>query len=203
MRNYLLIILFFLSIRANAQEIFLVQEIKRDLVQSMPNPFSIIGKNCQNYIVSCDNGEIRRSSDCKFIVYPKNIGAAKITIHTKSGKLVSEEKYHVKSVEFILNINGSDKKIFAVDHFIKSARFQLYSNDLMCSSFSWNANFETVIVEDNKKTIINAHSKDGNLDELKEKMKSLKPGNIIIFHKIKVLIENNEYNVSDIVLEII
>ncbi|MDR6967787.1 hypothetical protein J2X31_001799 [Flavobacterium arsenatis] len=202
MRNYLILLLL-LGYSSNAQEISLVLERKQNLIQSIANPITIFDKNCRNYVVTTDNGKIEQNNaDCKFVIFPDSIGVAEIRIYNKSGKLIAKENYRVKAPEFFLNINGFEKIINDVNRFSKSARLELFSDDLECINFSWDASFELVIVEENKKTRIPAHSRNGSLDKLKEHFTSLKSGDILFFHTIKITIDNKEFKVSDIVLEI-
>jgi len=202
MKNYLLLLLF-LTCTGNAQEISLLLERKQNLIQSISNPIVILDKNCRNYVVTTNNGKIEQNNaDCKFVIYPDSIGVAEIRVHNKSGKLIAKENYRVKAPEFSLNIHGFEKRINDVTHFSKSARLELLSNDLVCLDFSWEANFELIIVGENKKTRILVHSSNGNLNELKEHFASLNSGDILLFHTVKITIYDKKINLSDIVLEV-
>lgn len=203
MKTYLSFLFLFITIISCAQKVSISIDRKPSLVQSIANPISISAKNCQDYILTTDNGKIEQnSSDCKFTIYPNQAGLAKITIKNKAGKLIKEELFHAKPIEFSIYIPGFDKYINDVDYFSKSARLNLSSDDLGCSDINWSANFELIIVNDSSATRLSYQASNGNLSKIKDHFKTLKKGNIIIFHNIKVIAGANEFNVLDIVLEV-
>jgi hypothetical protein len=163
MKNYLLFLFLFITIISSAQKCSISVDRKPSLVQTIANPISIFAKNCQDYVLTTDNGKIEQNnSDCKFTVYPKNTGIAKITVKNKAGKLIKEELYHVKPIQFSIDIPGFDKYINDVDHFSKMARLTLHSGDLECLDLNWSANFEFIIVDENKTTRLLTHASFGN-----------------------------------------
>lgn len=203
MKNFLLFLFLFITTISSAQEVSISIDRKPSLVQSIANPISISSKNCQNYVLTTDNGKIEQSnSDCKCTIYPTHTGLAKITIKNKAEKLINEELYNVKPIAFSVEIPGFNKYINDVNHFSNAARLSLHSDDLECSDISWLANFELIIVDENKTTRLSAQTSNGNLNELKDNFKTLKKGSIIIFHNIKVIIDSNIFSVADTVLEV-
>lgn len=203
MKIYISILLLFISYISNAQNVSLSIDKKPSLVQCIPNPISILGKNCNDYLLTSNNGKIEQSnSDCKFVIYPNHVGLAKISITNKSGKLISEEHFQVKPVVFSVDIPNFKNYITDVEYFSKSAKLKLNSDDLKCLDIGWSANFELIIIAANKTTKILGHASNGSLNVNKEHFETLKKGNIIIFHNIKVIAGVNEYNVLDIVLEV-
>lgn len=203
MKNYLTYLFLFITIISSAQKVSISIDRKPSLVQGIANPISISAKNCQGYVLNTDNGKIEQSnSDCKFTIYPNHAGLAKITIKNKAGKLINEEFYNVKPIAFTIDIRGFDKYINDVEHFSNAARLTLHSDDLECLDLNWVANFELIIVDDNNTKLISSHASNGNLDEIRHYFKTLKKGNIIIFHNIKVVAGANEFNVLDVVLEV-
>ena len=203
MKIYLPYLFLFITTISSAQKVSVSIDRKPSLVQSIANPISISAKNCQDYVLTTDNGKIEQSnSDCKFTIYPNHAGLAKITIKNKAEKLINEELYNVKPIAFSVEIPGFNKYINDVNHFSNAAKLSLHSDDLECSDISWLANFELIIVDENKTTRLSAQTSNGNLNELKDNFKTLKKGNIIIFHNIKVIAGTNEFNLLDIVLEV-
>lgn len=71
MKIYQSLISLFITYINSAQEIAVTIDRKLNLVQTIANPISIVGKNCQDYILTTDNGKIEQSnSECKFVIFP-------------------------------------------------------------------------------------------------------------------------------------
>src|SRR5690554_2500220 len=112
MKSIILLICIFLSSICTAQSVIIKQDKKQSLIKSIPFPFSLIGEDCESYIVTTNNGKIERyNSECKFLIYPENIGETKITISNQSGKVIKEEWYRVKEAEFFINVDIMKKYI--------------------------------------------------------------------------------------------
>ena len=203
MKIYLPSLFLLITTISSAQKVSISIDRKPSLVQGIANPISISSKNCQNYVLTTDNGKIEQgNSDCKFTIYPNHAELAKITIKNKAGKLISEEHFQVKPILFSIDIPGFNKYINDVNHFSNAAKLSLHSDDLECSDINWVANFELIIVNDSNATRLPYQTSNGNLNEIKDNFKTLKKGNIIIFHNIKVIAGTNEFNLLDIVLEV-
>ncbi|MDY0090376.1 MAG: hypothetical protein RBR78_08410 [Flavobacteriaceae bacterium] len=203
MKKLNIIIFLFFSAICIAQSISVNQDKKQDLIKSLPFPFLLLGENCESYIITTDNGKIEQyDSECKFVIYPEVKGSAKITVQNKYGKIIVEEIYNVKEIDFFLEINNGNRYIDNVEHFLKSSRLTLNSPDLVCSDFQWNCLFDLIYIQENKKSVIPIVSKNGNLSMLKENISSLKKGDILILRNIKLLIDKDEFNTPDLVLEV-
>src|SRR5690606_15050499 len=100
MKNITLIVFILFSSIGNAKKAIIKQEKKQSLIKSIPFPISLIGKDCESYIVTTKNGRIERyNSECKFLLNPENMGSTKVTVTNKSGKIISEESYNVKDID--------------------------------------------------------------------------------------------------------
>ena len=203
MRNYSVLSTLFLSYICSAQQVSLILERKQQLIQSLPNSIKLLSDDCGNYRLSTNNGRIEQNhKDCTFVIYPDSIATTKITIFNELGQRIAEENYQVKAPEFILSVRGFNENIENLDRFIKSARLSLFSSDLECLNFSWNAAFEFIVLGTSK-TRIQANSRNGSLDDLREHFKYLMAGDLVIFHNIKIHIGNTEFDSLDIVLDVL
>ncbi len=203
MKTIVLLTFTFLSSTCNAQSIAIKQERKQNLVKSIPFPFSLYGKNCNSYVVTTNNGKIEQlNSECKFLLYPENIGTVKISVRDKSEKIIIEESYNVKEIDFKLKINNGNQFIENKELFLKDSRFTLYSSDLECLNFEWNCEFELIHIKENQKYKTSILSKNGNLNMLSKNPSELDKEDILIFHDLKILINNNKFQVPDIVLTV-
>lgn len=203
MKSIILLICIFLSSICTAQSVIIKQDKKQSLIKSIPFPFSLIGEDCESYIVTTNNGKIERyNSECKFLIYPENIGETKITISNQSGKVIKEEWYRVKEAEFFINVDIMKKYIDNPEIFLNHSRLQLYSPDLECLNFEWNCEFEVIQITKNTKQSYAIVSKNGNLSMLKEQLSTLDKDDILIFHNIEILIDKSKFQAPDIVLEV-
>lgn len=106
MKNITLMIFLLFSPICTAQSVIIKQDKKQNLIKSISLSFSLIGEDCASYIVTTNNGRIERyNSGCKFLIYPENISETKITIR----KIISEESFSVKDIEFFIDINLEKK----------------------------------------------------------------------------------------------
>ncbi|HUH25743.1 MAG TPA: hypothetical protein VLY87_03900 [Flavobacterium sp.] len=153
MSNITLLVFVFLSLTCTAQTVIIKQDKKQSLAKSIPYPFSLSGKNCESYIITTNNGKIEQyNSECKFLLYPENTGNVKITVKNKSGKILLEESYGVKNIEFFINVDIAKENIDNPEIFLNHSRLQLYSPDLEYLNFEWNCEFELIHIKENKKS---------------------------------------------------
>ncbi len=203
MKNIVLLIFIFSSSICTAQKAIIKQDKKQSLIKSIPYPFSLIGEDCESYIVTTNNGRIERyNSECKFLLYPESIDKTKITISNQSGKIIKEELYRVKEAEFFINVDIMKKYIDNPEIFLNHSRLQLYSPDLECLHFEWNCEFELIHIKENKKNYYSMVSKNGNLSMLKEQLSALDKDDILIFHNIEIFIDKSKFQAPDIVLTV-
>ena len=206
MKNLLIILSTFITLTISAQENYLVNETKHELIKSIGNPITHINfKNkCDKFYLSTDNGKIETTGNsCIYLIYPERIGIAKISVHKKSGKLIEEKFYKVRDIKFEVYIPGFEKYIDDVEEFSKSVGLQLKSNDLVCWDIPAGIKYKLVIIEDSQK-VFQIESNDARFgDDLRSKFKSLKSGNIILFYEIKLIIGEKEIEVPEIVLRIL
>ncbi len=203
MKNITLMVFLLFSSIGIAQKAIIKQEKKQSLIKSIPFPFSLIGKDCESYIVTTNNGRIERyNSECKFLLNPENMGSTKVTVTNKSGKIISEESYNIKDIEFFIDVNLAKKHIKNPEIFLNHSRLQLYSPDLECLNFEWNCEFELIHIKENKKSYHSMVSKNGNLSMLKEQLSALNKDDILIFHNIEIFIDKSKFQAPDIVLTV-
>jgi hypothetical protein len=200
MKKSLIVVFLLFGLFCSSQEVIIKQDRKSDLFKGVGFPFSLIGKNCESYIITTDNGKIEQyNSDCTFVVYPENIGIAKIKVKDKTGKILLEEPYKVREIEFKLSIIGANKNVIDIEYFLNFSRLDLVSPDFS-GQFSWKCQFELIHISENKIITHSYISEHGSIKTLKEKIKSLNRGDILVFHKMKLLIGEYQFDTSSIVL---
>jgi hypothetical protein len=67
------------------------------------NPLTIVveGYSCSQVVVSCNNGELKKTSDCKYFFLPEKEGTSDIVVKVKTStglKLIGIKKYRVKII---------------------------------------------------------------------------------------------------------
>ncbi|MBA5792031.1 hypothetical protein H1R17_03880 [Flavobacterium sp. xlx-214] len=198
----LIFFVFFCSI-CSAQKIALIQEFKKELVKSVPFPFSLSGNKCKSFIVTTDNGKIEQIKDeCKFLIYPERKGFAKIMVHDNSRKEVFSDIYEVKDLTFSIKINNGEKSISDIDRFLKTSRLELNSSDLNCLNFEWYCQFDLIYIDTFKRVELAMDSKNGNLQLLQEKLPQLKSNDILVFRNFRIFVGAEEFVASDVILEV-
>lgn len=206
MKN-LLTLLFLLPVChfSQAQEYHLVDEKKQELIASIANPITLASKkDCNRFYLTTTNGSIEKGGrDCQYVLFPVESGVATIRVHHKSGKVVEEKQYRVKEIELQIYLPGYEDIITDVEKFSKTARFELRSDDLVCWSIAFQMNYELIIVEQDQSSYRIQSDQAPFSDAVRAKFASLKPGSLLLFHNIKVIIDGKEYKVPDLTFDIL
>ena len=103
----------------------------------------------------------------------------------------------MKDIQFDVDFYGLKSGIQDVNVFLNHNHLQLLSNDLVCLDFIWQWTFEIIHVKQNEKYEITDFDKSKSLNQLKNKLKPLDKGDILIFKNIKIYLQEFEYSIPD------
>lgn len=185
-----------------AQQFAIRQDKKAHFVNRIDNPFTIFEKAKKAYVVASNNGKIENVGENKYLVRPEKTGNLQIKITDKSGKLLYKENFIVKNIQFDVDFYGLKNGVENIDRFLNQNHLQLLSNDLVCLDLIWQWNFELVHIKQNEKYIIKDFQKSRSLKQLKERLKPLEEGDILIFKNIKIYIDKYDYSIENKIVSI-
>ena len=197
MKNIFLLFLIGICNLSFGQSFAIKQDFKSHFVNRIDNPFTIFGKVKKSYVVETNNGKIENVGENKYLVRPDKTGNLQISIANKSGKLLYKENFNVKDIQFDVDFYGLKSGVKNVNVFLNHNHLQLLSNDLVCLDFYWQWNFEIVHIKENEKYEITDFDKSRSLNQLKDKLKPLEKGDILIFKNIRIYLQDFEYPIED------
>ena len=197
MKPILLLILFGIFNISFAQPFGIRQDKKAHFVNRIDNPLTIFGKIKDSYVVATNNGKIENVGKNMYSLRPDKIGNLQITIADKSGKLLYKENFNVKDIKFDVDFYGLKSGVQDVNIFLNHNHLQLLSNDLISLDFYWQWNFEIIHIKQNEKYEITDFDKSRSFIQLKDKLKPLERGDILIFKNIKIYLQEIEYSIPD------
>lgn len=199
MRILFFIILFF-PVTLFAQKIVVSNPVSNTLYLEVSNPIDVVveGLKCNNLKLKVDNGNIS-GENCKYVINPERTGLLKVSIYAKD-KIIGENIIPVVNLTrkaILKGPIGDDGKLIIERLTDLSAEIEQVNLDID----NYEMEYDVMIIRGYNVIYKNSFSEKHFNNKLKNELSKIVETDIILFTNIKLKINDDLYELNDIVVK--